>query len=128
VFVSSTTLEVTIGDFDRIGPAIRAGVEVGATSVKGVRFQISDPAEAKRRALKAAVQSARSKADVLAEAAGATVTGVVQIREEGRGGVVRTYAADGDTIAYASFNAQVAVVPPRDIETEVMITTIWSIG
>jgi uncharacterized protein len=126
VFVSSTTLEVTIGDFDRIGPAIRAGVEVGATSVRGVRFQVSDPAEAKRRALQAAVRGARSKADALAEAAGATVTGIVQIREEGRGTFPGTYRADAALMQYAA--ADLAVVPPRNIETEVTVTTIWSIG
>jgi uncharacterized protein len=128
VFVSTTGLEVTIDDFDRIGPVIRDGVAAGATSVRGVRFQVSDPAEAKRKALDAAVRSARAKADALAEAAGASVTGVVQIREDGPGGYPRPYAADEATFAYASVENRLAVVPPRDIETEVMITSIWSLG
>jgi uncharacterized protein YggE len=126
VFVSSTTLEVTIGDFDRIGAAIRAGVQVGATSVRGVQFQVSDPADAKRRALQAAVRGARSKADALAEAAGATVTGIVQIREEGRGTFPSAYRADEALLQYGA--ADLSVVPPRNIETEVTVTTIWSIG
>lgn len=128
VFVSSSTLEVTIEDFDRIGPAIRDGVEAGATSVRGVRFQVSNPAEAKRRALDAAVTSARAKADALAEAAGTSVTGVVQIQEEGPGGFPRPYIARDETLAYANADAQLTVVPPRNIETEVMIRTVWSIG
>ena len=127
-FVSTTGLEVTIDDFDRIGAAIRDGVAAGATSVRGVRFQVSDPADAKRRALDAAVRSARAKADALAEAANASVTGVVQIREEGPGGYPRPYSADEATLSYAAVGNRLDVVPPRDIETEVMITSIWSIG
>ena len=127
-FVSTAGLEVTIDDFDRIGAAIRDGVAAGATSVRGVRFQVSDPAEAKRRALDAAVRSARAKADALAEAADASVTGVVQIREEGSGGYPRTYSADEGMLSYAAVGNRLDVVPPRDIETEVMITSIWSIG
>ena len=128
VFVSTTGLEVTLDNFDRIGPAIRDGVAAGATSVRGIKFQVSDPAAAKRRALDAAVRSARAKADALAEAAGATVTGVVQIREEGPGGYPRPYLARADTLAYGSVANDLAVVPPRDIDTEVMITSIWSLG
>ena len=127
VFVASSSIEVTIDDFDRIGPAIRGGVEAGATSVKGIRFQVSDPASAKRRALASAVRSARTKADALAEAAGASVTGVVQIREEGAE-QPGPYLANARTLSYGAFDAQVAVVPPRDIETEVRISVIWSIG
>ena len=127
VFVASSSIEVTIDDFDRIGPAIRGGVEAGAASVKGVRFQVSDPATAKRRALESAVRSARSKADALAGAAGASVTGVIQIREEGAD-EPRPYLANARTLSYGAFDAQVAVVPPRDIETEVRISVTWSIG
>jgi uncharacterized protein YggE len=126
VFVSSSALEVTIGNFERIGPAIRDGVEAGATSVRGVRFQVSDPAQAKRRALDAAVRSARTKADALAQAAGAEVTGVIQISEEGTE-EPRPYFAMSDTLAYASAR-DLSVVPPKDIETEVTITSIWGIG
>ena len=68
VYNSSTSLEVKIHDFDVIGPAIQKGVAAGATSVKGVRFQVADPVGVKTRALEAAVVSARAKADALAGA------------------------------------------------------------
>ena len=128
IFVSTTALEVTIQDFDRIGRAIQDGVKAGATSVRGVTFQVSDPAGAKKRALEAAVLSARAKADALAQAAGAAVTGVVQIREAGPGGEPRSYLANQDSFAYAGLATDLSVVPPRDIDTEVSITVIWSIS
>ena len=126
IYNSSTTLEVTLHDFDRIGTAIRDGVAAGATSVRGVKFQVSDPAGAKKRALEAAVRSARAKADALAGAAGASVTGVVQIREDGPGEEPRPYVTN-DALTYGQASAALSVVAPRNIETKVAITVIWSV-
>jgi uncharacterized protein YggE len=128
VYNSSTTLEVTVHDFDSIGPAIQDGVKAGATSVRGVRFQVSDPAGAKKRALEAAVKSAREKADALAGAAGASVTGVVQIREEGPAGYPHPYFANERTLAYDQVASGLSVVAPRNIDTKVTIMVIWNIG
>jgi uncharacterized protein len=128
VYNSSTTLEVTLHDFDSIGAAIQDGVKAGATSVRGVRFQVSDPAGAKKRALEAAVRSARAKADALAGAAGAGVTGVVQIREEGPGGYPHPYFANERVLAYDTATAGLSIVAPRNIDTKVTIMVIWNIG
>ncbi len=127
IYNSSTTLSVTIRDFDSIGVAIRDGVEAGATRVRGVRFGVSDPVGAKKRALEAAVEGARAKADALAGAAGTSVTGVVQIREQGSAGNPRPYFAAAGALSYDS-SANLRVVPPRDIETKVTIQVIWNIA
>jgi len=127
IYNSSTTLSVTIHDFDAIGAAIKDGVKAGATRVSGVRFQVSDPTGAKKRALEAAVESARAKADALAGAAGAGVTGVVQIHERGSAGNPRPYSSSAQALTY-NRAADLTIVPPRDIETKVSIAVIWSIG
>jgi uncharacterized protein YggE len=125
VYNSSTSLEVKIHDFDVIGPAIQKGVAAGATTVKGVRFQVADPVGVKTRALEAAVVSAREKADALAGAAGTAVTGVIQIREGGSPAAPQPYFAN---YRYAlSSDAALTVVPPHDISTKVSIKVIWSI-
>jgi uncharacterized protein YggE len=128
IYNSSTSLSVKIHDFDVIGTAIQKGVGAGATSVRGVRFQVSDPVGAKKRALQAAVEGARSKADALAGAAGTQVTGVVQIREVGSTAIPQPYAVRAEALAYAGFAADLAVVPPHVIQTKVTIAVIWSIG
>lgn len=128
IYRSSTSLEVKVHDFDVIGSAIQKGVQAGATSVRGVRFQVSDPAEVKKRALKAAVESARAKADALAGAAGTSVTGVIQIREGGSPAVPQPYFVRSERLAYAAFDANLSVVPPRGIQTKVSVSVIWSIG
>jgi uncharacterized protein len=128
VYSTSTSLEVKVHDFDVIGAAIADGVRAGATSVRGVKFQVSDPVGAKKRALEAAVQSARAKADTLAVAAGTRVTGVVQIREGGSPSAPQPYVVRNDSLAYAGLASDMTVVPPRDITTRVSITVIWNIG
>jgi uncharacterized protein YggE len=74
------------------------------------------------------VQSARAKADALAEAAGTSVTGVVLIREQGPSGSRPSpYFANARALSYDAA-AGLAVVPPHDIETKVTIQVVWSIG
>lgn len=126
VYNASTSLTVKVHDFDVIGSAIQKGVQAGATSVQGVRFQVSDPVGAKKHALQAAVESARAKADALAGAAGTQVTGVIQIREVGTPAMPQPYAVRSTSLAYAA--ADLTVVPPRSIQTKVSIAVIWSIA
>jgi uncharacterized protein len=128
IYNSSTSLEVKVHDFDVIGSAIQKGVQAGATSVRGVKFQVSDPVDAKKRALEAAVESARAKADALAGAAGSRVTGVVQIKEGGAPAAPQPYFVRNQALAYAGAASDLTVVPPRDITTKVSITIIWNIG
>ena len=126
VYNASATLEVKIHDFAVIGPAIQKGVAAGATSVRGVRFQVADPVGVRTNALEAAVTSAREKADALAGAAGTSVTGVIKIREGGSPSSPQPYY--NRMAGYAlDAAAHLAVVPPHDISTKVSVTVIWSI-
>ncbi len=128
VYVADSALEITVRDMDAVGDVIQAGVEAGATSVRGVRFGVSDPAKARTEALDAAVRGARTKADAMAAAAGTTVTGVVTIDEQGAAQpAYRTYAADtAYPAAMAALSAQ--VVPPDQIQTQVTVIVTWAIG
>ncbi len=128
VFVADSALEITVRDMDAVGDVIQAGVEAGATSVRGVRFGVSDPAQARTEALDAAVRGARTKADAMAAAAGTTVTGVVTIDEQGAAQpAYRSYAADtAYPVAMAALSAQ--VVPPDQIQTQVTVIVTWAIG
>lgn len=127
VYVADSALEISVRDMDTVGDVIQAGVEAGATSVRGVRFGVSDPAEARTEALDAAVRGARTKADAMAAAAGTTVTGVVTIDEQGAAQpAYRTYAADTAYPAAMALTAE--VVPPDQIQTQVTVIVTWAIG
>ena len=74
---------VTVRDLGRLGDVIDGALTAGATSLDGLALRVEDPAEAERAARTAAVAEARSRADVLAEAAGVRVVGVGDIVEGG---------------------------------------------
>jgi uncharacterized protein YggE len=77
----ANTAEITVRDLARLGAVIDGSLAAGATSMDGLSFRVADPAVAEREARLAAMAAARAKADVLAEAAGLTIRGVLAIVE-----------------------------------------------
>jgi uncharacterized protein YggE len=73
-----TVSRVPPGDLGRL---LQAAVDAGANNVSGVHFTVSDPARGGEAALQAAFADARTKADVLARAAGRSVGRAISITE-----------------------------------------------
>ena len=63
-------VEVTVRDLATLGAIVDGSLAAGATSLDGLSFRVDDPREAERAARIAAVAEARSRAEILAEAAG----------------------------------------------------------
>ena len=80
---ASSTLAIRVTDIERTGEVIDAAFEAGANTLNGISFSASDTSEAETKAMKAAVQDAREKADVLAEAAELKISGIENIVEGG---------------------------------------------
>jgi uncharacterized protein YggE len=78
------TREMTarVRDLDQLGEVLDGLSAAGANEVRGARMEASDPSAAEHEALRAAVASARAKADVLAHSAGVTLGAVARIEEE----------------------------------------------
>jgi hypothetical protein len=76
-YTASNTVNATIRGLSKVGAVIDAAVGAGANQVYGPAFTVSDEAALYRRALSAAVASARVKAQTLA-AAGKVRLGVVR--------------------------------------------------
>jgi uncharacterized protein YggE len=76
-------VEVTVRELASLGAVVDAALTAGATSLDGLSFRVEDPREAERAARLAAVAEARSRAEILAEAAGVTIAGVADIVEGG---------------------------------------------
>lgn len=81
----SNQVSVTIRDLANLGGVIDGSLTAGATSMDGLSFRVDDPTEPERAARIAAMAQARSRADVLAEAAGVTISGVGDVVEGGGG-------------------------------------------
>ncbi len=63
------------------GTIIDAAINAGATNVGGISFGLQNPDPTKNEALALAVANARAKADVMAKAAGVTITGIYRISD-----------------------------------------------
>jgi len=79
----SNSVQVTVRDLAALGAVIDGSLGAGATSMDSLSFRLDDPTDAERAARLAAVAQARSRADVLAEAAGVSIVAVSDIVEGG---------------------------------------------
>jgi len=80
-YVARNSIEVRVDDVSRVGELLETAVAQGATSVSGLRFDVKDRGKLEREALRAAVASARIKADAAAAGAGRSVDRLVRIDE-----------------------------------------------
>lgn len=93
---ASSTLAVKVTDMSRVGEVIDLAFGAGANMLDGVSFSANDDAAARAEALKAAVEDAKAKAVVLAEAAG---LGELEMEGISEGGV---YAYDSGANNFAT--------------------------
>jgi len=82
-FIGASTLSVTSGDVDEIGALMDTVVKAGATNIRGLRFEVSDPAPHLDAARVAAVRDGAHKAGIYAEASGFALGALVELVEGG---------------------------------------------
>jgi uncharacterized protein YggE len=87
-FVARNAIEVRVDEITRVGELLDVAVQVGATSVSGVRFDIQDREKVERDALRLAVVDARSRAEAAAAGAGRTVDRIIKIEDARDSGVM----------------------------------------
>jgi uncharacterized protein YggE len=74
-------VNVTVRDLDKLGDILQQAVDAGANSIYGITFFVTDSSEAASQARTAAVTDAKTRAEELAAATGATLGKVVSISE-----------------------------------------------
>ena len=79
----SSTLAIKVTDIENVGSQIDVSFAAGANTLNGISFSASDTEEAKAESMKKAVEDARKKAEILAEAAGLKIKGIELITEGG---------------------------------------------
>jgi len=80
-FVARNTIEVRVDDLAKLGDVLDASVGSGATSVRGLRFDLKRRDALEREALQRAVADATARADAAAAGARRTVDRVIRIEE-----------------------------------------------
>lgn len=102
---ASSTLAVRVTDMESVGTMIDAAFAAGANTLNGVSFSASDTEEAKAEAMRKAVEDAKKKAEILAEASGLKITGIETISQGSvysfENSVGNAYAKAMDTVEMA---------------------------
>ncbi|SFD44837.1 SIMPL domain-containing protein [Roseivivax sediminis] len=85
-YEASNNVTVRVRALDSLGDVLGALLEDGANTLGGLSFDVADPDPLLEAARRDAVQDARAKAELYAEAAGVTLGEIVTIDESGSGG------------------------------------------
>ena len=76
-------VSINVRELDKLGPLLDTIVRSGANAVDGISFEVSEPDEKMDEARRNAVDAAKRKATLFAEAAGAQLGSVMAISETG---------------------------------------------
>jgi uncharacterized protein len=113
---------VTVRNLSKAGPILDAASNAGANEVYGPMLSRSDEDDLQAKALRGAVEDARTKAEVLAEAAGVQLGRVTALTEGSSGGPQPYY--DGAVLAKSSE----APIEPGTQDTQATVTVTFAIG
>ena len=80
-FVAANMLELRLRDMDRLGAVLQALLEAGVTDIRGLSFDVENRKTLQDAALRLAVQDARAKAELMAEAAGVDLGPVLSMSD-----------------------------------------------
>lgn len=80
-YIVSNAVTIRVRALDTLGAVLDQAVTVGANTINGVTFSVADPSDLYDQARKAAFADATHKAELYAEAAGATLSTIRSISE-----------------------------------------------
>ena len=83
-------LSITVRDTETVGDVLAESINSGANSVQNIRYTFADSKELQKEARAAAMETAREKAQQLADLAGVTLGKVIRIDEGSSGGGMPT--------------------------------------
>lgn len=119
-YSATNMVTVRVRNLDNLGPVLDASVADGANALNGLGFELAEPQPALDQARKLAVEDAKRKAQLIADAAGVTLGPIMSIREGGDVGGVRPMAAQ--------FARDSVPVQAGEINYSSDVTITWRIG
>lgn len=122
-YQASIQVRATIKDIAKVGDIINAASDAGATDIGGPNFTLSEDSEARDEAIKKAVDDARKRAKVMAEAAGKTLGDVISVSETG----VSVPIIYGDRSVKAAEDAETAQIEPGTLDITANVTVVFEL-
>jgi uncharacterized protein YggE len=124
-YSASNIISIELDDLSRVGPVIDAGFTAGANELDGVRFRLKNDTAVRERALRDAVIEARRKAEVIAEALGVRLAGVLEVSESG---VAITERSAGPEFGVLAARAADTPVSPGQLDVNANVTVRYRIA
>jgi uncharacterized protein YggE len=119
----NNSVAVNVRQLERLGEILQAGIDAGANTVGGIVFAVDDPDSLWQEARLQAMQDARRRAEVLAEAAGMKLGKAMRINENSFGTPVPILRGALDK---ASEGASVPV-EPGELEVTVQVEVVFEL-
>jgi uncharacterized protein YggE len=121
---ASNTVSVRVDNLTLVGGVIDAGLKAGANQVEGVQFGLRNDLPSREQAIKQAVQEARSKAQVMAEALKVSLAEVLEATEGGVSVVPLSEGVMAQRFAMADVSTPVS---PGQIQVQANVTIRYRI-
>jgi len=121
---ATNSVSVRIDNLSLVGAVIDAGLKAGANQLEGVQFGLRNDLPAREQALKEAVNEARSKAQVMANALNVNLAEVMEATE---GGVSIVPASEGVVAGRLALAAETPVSPGQ-IQVHANVTIRYRIS
>jgi uncharacterized protein len=120
-FVASNGIRVELPNITDVGKVIDAGLAGGATQVTSAQYSGDKMDEARRTALKAAVEQARRDAEAMASAAGGELGRLVFLSS----GLVQGFPDRSFEVAGGTVAARATEIRPADLTVAAVATGRW---
>jgi len=108
-YMMSSTVTVSGIEIAKVGDVLSAGISSGTNEIRSLTYESSKYDDTYAAALKEATESARKKADMMAEAGGSKVVDLVSVSEQNEDTSSRYVAEDIGT--YATKSAEINAAP-----------------
>jgi uncharacterized protein YggE len=122
----TNNFRVTVRDLSKVGSVIDAATQAGGNQVNDVTFDLADRNEAEGRALAQAVAEAKSKASVMAQAAGVSLGRLMDLSEGSGGPVFQPFVLQRNAMLKAP--APETPVQPQEVSVTADVTAFYAIG
>lgn len=127
-YAVENSVSVTIHDIDHAGSYIDAVFEAGANSFSNIEFSASDSTAQKARAMELAMENARVRAQVLADAAGLKLGEIQAIND---GGSSNYYYGDDATVERAAADSGAGfanMVFSSNLQISATVTVVYALS
>lgn len=120
-YTCQNTITVVITDLNKIGEVIDGAISAGANQASNIQFTVSEETmrQLETEALRNAVEDAKSKAKLLADAAGVTITRLVSISISSRSFEPTRITALSEGVI------STLIIPPEEISMVVSVSVVY---